>query len=172
MCAGQYHRHQYFKSSTIETVTHEDDNLVDTIDELGREVRLYGTHHKLPRVRSHAPFTHVVQIRCTKVAGHHDDCVAEVDDAALAICEATIVKDLKEQRDEFSRCLLNLVDEDDAVRLAPYVFRQLPSRVVPDVARRRTDKSRDRVFLRVFRAIDANHSVWGIEQESRKLQRS
>jgi len=37
-------------------VTYEDDNLVDTIDEPWREVRLYGTHHKLPRVRPHTPF--------------------------------------------------------------------------------------------------------------------
>jgi len=86
----------------MEDVTYEDDNLVDTIDELWREVRLYGTHHKLPRVRSHTPFTHVVQIRCTEVAGHHDDRVAEVDDATLVIREATIVKNLKEQRDEFA----------------------------------------------------------------------
>jgi len=83
-------------------VTYEDDNLVDTIDELWREVRLYGTHHKLPRVRPHTPFAHVIQIRCTKVASHHDDRVAEVDDAALAVCKTTIVKDLKEQRDEFA----------------------------------------------------------------------
>jgi len=73
-------------------------------------VRLYGTHHELPRVWSHTPFTHVVQIRRTGVAGHHDDRVAEVDDATLAVCEATIVKDLKEQRDKFARRLLDLVD--------------------------------------------------------------
>ena len=106
-------------------MTHEDDDLVDTIDELGREVPLYGT----------------------EVAGHYDDRVTEVDDATLAVCEATIVKDLKEQRDEFARRLLDLVDEDDAVRLAPHVFRQLPARVMPDVARWGTDESRDRVFL-------------------------
>jgi hypothetical protein len=28
------------------------------------------------------------------------------------------------------------------------------------------------VFLRVFRAIDADHGLRGIEQQSRKLQRS
>ena len=95
MCAGQCHQHRSFESSIIESVTHEDDNLVDTIDELGREVRLYSTHHELPRLRPHAPFAHVIQIRCTEVAGHHDDRVAEVDDASLAVCEATIVKDLK-----------------------------------------------------------------------------
>ena len=38
--------------------------------------------------------------------------IVEVDDVALAICEATIVKDLKEQGDEFARRLLDLVDED------------------------------------------------------------
>ena len=174
MCAGQSHQHQHLKSSIIENgiVTHEDDDLVDTIDKLGREVPLYGTHNELPRVRSHGPLTHVVQIRCTEVAGHHDDRVTEVNDAALAVCEAAIVKDLKEQSDEFARRLLDLVNEDDAVRLAPHVFRQLPARVVPDVARRGTDESRDRVFLRVFRAIDADHRIRGIEQESRKLQRS
>ncbi len=101
----------------------------------------YGTHHKFPRSGSYRPFAHVVQIRCAKVTCHHDNCVPEVNHATLAICEATIIENLEEQRDEFARCLLNLVDENDGVWLAPHIFRQLPTRVMPDIARWGTNKS-------------------------------
>ena len=124
-----------------------------------------GTHHELPRVRSHKPFTHVVQIRRTEVAGHHDDRVTEVDDATLAVCEAIIVKDLKEQRNEFAR-RLPISSMRTMLYGLRHVFCQLPARVVPDVARRGADESRNRVF----RAIDADHRIRGIEQEGRKLQ--
>jgi hypothetical protein len=80
----------------LRNVTHEDDYFVDAVDEFGREVGSYGTHHKLPRLGSHRPFAHVVQIRRTKVASHHNDCIAEINHATLAICETTIIKDLEE----------------------------------------------------------------------------
>jgi len=74
-------------------------------------------------LRPHGPVARVVEIRRPEVAGHHDDGVAKVDDTTPAICEATIVKDLEEQHDEFARRLLDLVNENDTVWLAPHIFR-------------------------------------------------
>lgn len=62
----------------------------------------YGTHHTLPCLGSHRTFAHIVQIRRTEVARHHDDRVPEVNHATLAICEATVIKNLEEQRDKFA----------------------------------------------------------------------
>jgi hypothetical protein len=58
---------------------------------------------------------------------HDDDAVAAVDDPPLAVGEAAIVEHLQEQRDKLARGLLNLVDEDDRVRLATNVLCQLTS---------------------------------------------
>ena len=144
---GQRHQHRCFDRSTVD-VTHEDDDLVDPVDEFWWEVGLNITHHKLPRLRPHRPVAHahIVEIRRPEVAGHHDDGVAKVDNTTLAICEAAIVKNLEEQHDEFARRLLDLVDENDTVRLAPRIFCQLPTRLVPNIARRSTDESCDSVF--------------------------
>jgi hypothetical protein len=80
----------------MRNVTHEDNDFINPVDEFGRKVGSYRTHHKLPCLGSHRPFTHVVQIRRTKVASHHNDCIAKVNDTALTICEATIIEDLQE----------------------------------------------------------------------------
>jgi hypothetical protein len=37
----------------------------------------------------------LVEEGSSEVAGHHDDCVAEVDDTALPVRETTVVQDLK-----------------------------------------------------------------------------
>jgi hypothetical protein len=75
---------------------YEDNDLVIAVDELGREVGSYSNHRKLSRLGSHRPFAHVVQIRYTKVASNHNDCIAEVNDTTLAICEVTVIENLEE----------------------------------------------------------------------------
>jgi hypothetical protein len=87
-----------------------------------------------------------------KVAREDDDGVAEVDDATLRVSQAAVVEDLEEERDELPRCLLDpigytrqsgiekesnrdlLVDENNTVRLATNVLRQLSSLVVSHIS--------------------------------------
>ena len=137
--------------------TYEDDDVVDTVDEFGREVVADGAHDELPCCWLDGAFTHVVEERRTKVARHDDDRVAEVDDATLPVREATVVEDLQEESDKFPRGFLDLVDEHDRVRLAADVLGELSTLIMADVARGCTDETRDRVLLRVFRAIDTDH---------------
>ena len=138
---------------------YEDDDVVDTVDELRREVVADGAHDELPCCWLDGAFTHVVEERRAKVARHDDDRVAEVDDTALAIGQPTIVEDLEEELIKLPRGLLDLVNEDDRVRLPTDVLRELATLVVADVARRSTDETSDRVLLRVLRTIDTNHGV-------------
>jgi hypothetical protein len=154
---------------TVISTTHEDDDFVDTIDEFWREVLLDGTHHQVPGGFLDGAVAHVVQVRRTQVRRHHDDRVPEIHDATLAIGEATIVQHLQEKRHEFTRSLFDLVDEHDTVGLPADVFGKLATRVVPDVARGRSNEPRDGMLLGVFRAVDANHSVWRVEQDGCKL---
>ncbi len=58
----------------------------------------------------------------------------------------------------------NLVEQDDAVRIAAHFFCQLAGFFKADIARRRTDQLRDRMFLHVFAHIEANHGVFCAKQ--------
>ena len=138
---------------------YEDDDVVDTVDELRREVVADGTHDELPCCWLDRAFTHVVEERRAKVARHDDDRVAEVDYTALAIGQPTVIENLKEELVELPRGLLDFVDEDDRVRLPPDVLGELTTLVVTDVARRSTNETSDRVLLGVLRTVDTNHGV-------------
>src|SRR3989442_15967736 len=52
-----------------------------------------------------------------EVAGHDDDRVAEVDAAALRIGEAALIEDLQKHVEDLGVRLLDLVEQDHAVRL-------------------------------------------------------
>ena len=97
----------------MQVYTHEDDDLIDTVDELGREVVADRAHDEFPSLRLDGAFAHVVEERRAEVARHDDDRVAEVDDAALSVGQASIIEDLKEELVELLRGLLNLIDQDD-----------------------------------------------------------
>src|SRR4051794_30435983 len=64
--------------------------------------------------------------------------------------------------------LFDLVKEDHAVWSAPNRFGKLSALFVADVTRRRSDQTRDRVLLHIFRHVDPNHGLIGIKQELRQ----
>ena len=57
----------------VTKTTYEDDDFVDTIDELGREVALNCTHDKLAGLWLHWTVTHVVEVGGTEIGSHYDD---------------------------------------------------------------------------------------------------
>ena len=154
-------------------MTYEDDDLVDTVDELRWEVSLDSAHHELSCLRPYRTFTHLVEVRRTKIRRHNDNRVPEVNDTALTVGQTTVIEDLQEELDELAGRFLDFVDEDmyNTVRLAADVFSELPSAVVADVARRSTDGSRDRMLLRILGPVDTNHGIWRVEQDRCELER-
>jgi hypothetical protein len=160
--------------------THEDDDLVDSVDELWREMAADRSHHQFLSLRLHRTFTHIVKISCAKVACHDDDSVSEVDHSALAIRESPIVQDLQEKRDEFPASLFDFIYQHDGVGLAANIFRQLSykvgasgfcdkehelnreeltSRIMTHITRGCTNEARDGVLLGVLRRIDPDHRI-------------
>ena len=118
-----------------------------------------GAHDKLTGGGLDGALAHLVEVHRAEVAGHDDHRVAEVDHAALAVREATVIEDLEEERDKLARRLLDFVDEHDRVRLPTNVLRQLSTLIVPDVARGRADKTSDRVLLGIFGSVDTYHGI-------------
>lgn len=59
---------------------------------------------------------------------------------------------------------LDLVEEDDGVRLAPYRLGELAALLVPHVPGRRSDQPADCVPLLVLAHVEADHALLAVEQ--------
>ena len=100
-----------------------------------------------------------------EVAGHDDDRVAEVHRAALAVGQAAVVQDLQQRVPDVRVRLLDLVEQDHAVRAAADRFGQLAAFFVADVAGRRAEQAADGVPLAVLAHVDAHQRVLVVEHE-------
>src|SRR5688572_12583641 len=130
----------------------EDHDLVDTVDELGTEVRAQ-------------------RVLIAQVRGHRDHRVAEIHDAALAVGQPAVVEQLQHHVEHFGMRLLNFVEQDHGVRAAADGLGQLPGLVVADISGRRADHARHGVLLLVFRHVDANQRMLVVKQELRERAR-
>ena len=144
----------------------EDDDLVDPVEELGAE-------HLLELVQEQALDAlvlalHLVALRDQRgadVARHDDDRVLEVDGAALVVGEAPVVEDLQQHVEDVGVRLLDLVEQDDAVRPTAHRLGELAALLVADVAGRRADEPRDAVALHVLAHVEAHHGLFVVEEE-------
>src|SRR5581483_1072536 len=161
----------------------EDHGRVDAVEELGTEEALHllgdALLHALVlrlRVRvvaltlgAEPKRGFALQELLREVAGHDDDRVAEVDGAALRVREAALVEDLQQDVEDLGVRLLDLVEEDHAVRLAAHDLGELAALFVPDVAGRRADQARHVVPLHVVGHVDLHHVLLAAEHELGEL---
>ena len=105
------------------------------------------------------------------IARHHDERVSEVDLAALGVGQVAVVEDLQEQIEHLRVGLFDLVQEDQAVRLAAHRLGELSALVVPDVTRRGAHQPRDRVALHELGHVDPDDRVLAAEHELGELPR-
>jgi hypothetical protein len=99
------------------------------------------------------------------VRRHDHDGVPEVHGAPLRVRQAPVLQDLQEDVEHVRVRLLDLVEQEHAVRLAPHGLRELAALVVADVAGGRADEPGHGVLLHVLRHVDADHRVLVAEQE-------
>ena len=103
-----------------------------------------------------------------QVGGQDHHRVAEVDGAALAVGEATLVQHLEKHVEDVGVGLLYLVEKHERVRATTNSLSELAASVVADISRRGTDQARNRVLLTVFGHVDADHCGFVVEKELRK----
>ena len=103
-----------------------------------------------------------------EVRGHDDHRVGEVDRAALAVGQPAVVHDLQQHVPDLRVGLLDLVEQDHAVRAPAHRLGQLAAVAVADVAGRRADQPRDRVRLAVLGHVDPDERLLGREQPLRE----
>ncbi len=99
------------------------------------------------------------------VRRHDHDRVAEVDLAALGVRQLPVLEDLEEDVEDVRVGLLDLVEEDDRVRLAAHGLGELAALVVADVAGGRADEPGHGVLLHVLRHVHLDHGVLVAEEE-------
>ncbi len=131
-------------------------------------MRLHHAHHRRLHLRvglRTVVGAHVLDLVRAQVRGHHDDGVAEVHGAALAVGQAAIVQHLQQDVEHIRMRLLHFVQQDQRVRTATHGLGQVATFLVADIARRRADQARDAVLLHELAHIDADHRVGTVEQE-------
>src|SRR6185312_7717063 len=125
----------------------EDDDLVNTVQELGLEgilqlaeyLRLHGFILVLIDLRlilglleSNGRF--LIQQGCSNVGGHDHNSIAEVYRAALGVGQLAIFQNLEQHVENVGVRFLDLVKQDDAVRLASYGLRELSTLFITDIS--------------------------------------
>mmetsp|Transcript_36014 Transcript_36014/g.90677 ORF Transcript_36014/g.90677 Transcript_36014/m.90677 type:complete len:394 (+) Transcript_36014:38-1219(+) len=144
----------------------EHGNLVDAVEELGREHLLDHTHHRLLCILAHNSSRNPPpeQMLRTNIRSKNDDRVLEVHYTALSVGEAPIVHHLQQRVPHLGMRLLDLVTEHHAVRPPPDSLSQLPPLIVPHVARGRSDEAVDGVSLQVLRHVEAHQHLVVVEE--------
>ena len=89
------------------------------------------------------------------VGRHDDDHVAEVGLAAVVVRERAVVHHLQQQVEHVRVRLLDLIEQQHAVRMLGDGLGEQAALVEADVARRRADETRHRVALHVLRHVEA-----------------
>ena len=89
------------------------------------------------------------------IRGHDQDDVAEIDVLAVVVGQLPVIHDLQQDVEEVGMGLLDLVEQQHAVRMLVDRVGQQPALVEADIARRRADQPRHRVPLHVFRHVEA-----------------
>ena len=89
------------------------------------------------------------------IRGHDDDDVAEIDLLAVVVGQLAVVHDLQEDVEQVGMRLLDLVEQQHAMRVLVDAVGQKPALVEADIAGRRADQAADRVALHVFRHVEA-----------------
>src|SRR6266852_7320929 len=132
----------------------EDNDLIDTVEELGFEGILqfaeYLALHRL--ILALVGFGLIfglfetdggflVQQGGTNVRGHDHDGVPEVYCAPLSIGQLAVLQNLEQHVEDVRVSLLDLIEQDHAIRLTSYRFGELSSLLIANISRRSTDQA-------------------------------
>ena len=156
----------------------EDDGLVDTVEELRAYRTLEHVEDEVTRLVD--GFLLLALLEVTEaladevrahIAGHDDDGVLEVHQATLIVGQSTIIEDLQQDVEDIGVRLLDLVEEDDGVRLAAYGLGQLTAFVIAYIARRCTDEAGGGELLLVLAHVNTRQHRLVIEEYLRQSLR-
>ena len=142
----------------------ERNDVVDAVQELGTERGAQGLVDGALLGLLVAVFRKFANELGSHVARHDDDGVLEVHHATLPIGETPVVEHLQQDIEHVGMGLLDLIEQNHAVRTPTNGFGELATLVVAHVARRRADEPLHAELLHVLGHIDADHGFLAVEQ--------
>ena len=128
---------------------------VQPVAELGREQLVDGLRIvalALGAGEAEGRFRH---IRRASIRRHDEDDVAEIDLLAVVVGQFAVVHHLQQDVVEIGMRLLDLVEQQHAMRMLIDAIGQEPALVEADIAGRRADQAADGVPLHIFRHVEA-----------------
>src|SRR5205807_19572 len=140
----------------------EDDNLINTVDELRLEEPLQTFHclraHHLmlclaasvTLLRQETHVSRTLEISTTCIASHNHNCILEVHSATLTIGQAPIIHDLQQRIEDLGMRLLNLVQQDNTIRTTTNLLGQLTTFIIANISRRATKQARHGMWFHVL----------------------
>ena len=134
----------------------ERDDRIETVAELRREQPVDRLHVVALALGAGEAVGRLGEIGRARVGGHDQDHVAEVDLLAVVIGQLAVIHDLQEHVEQIRMRLLDLVEQQHAMRMLVDAVGQQAALVEPDIAGRRADQPRDGVALHVFRHVEAD----------------
>ena len=146
----------------------EEDDFIEAVEEFRPERPPHHLHDLLARGFGRLAFEQRGKIFGPEVRREHDDGILEIYGVALAVGQPAVVEDLQQDVEDVVVRLLDLVEENDLIRPATYGLGERATFLVPDIAGRSADQSRDGMLLHEFRHVDAHHGVLVVEQKFRE----
>lgn len=101
----------------------------------------------------------------TEVRGHDDYRITEVDRSPLPVGETPVVEYLQQNVEHIRVRFFHFIQQDDGIRTTAHRLGQVTALFIADVSRRRTDQTRDGMFLHKLGHIDTHHRVVAIEHK-------
>ena len=140
----------------------EADHLIYAVQEFRTELCAHESHDITYRaLRKLALVVHTVyQYLSADIAGHNYYCVLEVDEPAVAVCHAAIIKNLQHNIENIRMGLLNFVKKDDGIRMPANGLCQLSAFLITDISRRRSNKARDCMLFHILGHINSHHIIF------------
>jgi|GEM_PF-5232998 len=115
-----------------------DDDIVNTIEELGAEKSFQFAHNPL---RQFGFVCGRLDEPTTNIGRHNDNRIFETHGSSFSIRQSSVIKYLEEDIEHITVCLFDLVEEDDRIRFATHELGELTSFLVSDISRRRSDET-------------------------------
>ena len=143
----------------------EQQDLIEAVEEFGTEGAIDDLHDLVADRRDVLAIGLGGHDVAAEIRGQHDQGVAEIDGAAVAIGQPPVIQHLEQKVEDVPMGLFDLVEQDHLIRPPADRFGQCPAFLVADIAGRRPDQARYRVPLHIFRHVDTDHGGVVIEHE-------
>ena len=134
----------------------EDHRAAQSVDELRLKRLLHLFQHRLAPAHVALETNRCLsRILCAGIRCHNQDHVAEVSLASFVICQSGVVHHLQQNVIDILMRLLDLVEQQHAVRCLADGVRQQSTVLIAHITRRRADEFGHRVLLRIFTHVEA-----------------